>query len=68
MKTEETTTAESSPTVFDTKVSTNGLKAQIKAAGGTAAFYKQNDIIKQRYAIPRESSFTARGSTILVSK
>ena len=47
MKTEETTTAEASPTVFDTKVFTDGLKAQIKAAGGTAAFYRQNDIIKQ---------------------
>jgi transposase-like protein len=47
MTTEETTTAESSPTVFDTKAFTEGLKAQIKAAGGTAAFYKQNDIIKQ---------------------
>ena len=47
MKTEETTTAEASPTVFDTKLFTDGLKAQIKAAGGTAAFYRQNDIIKQ---------------------
>lgn len=47
MEREETTTAESSPTVFDTKAFTEGLKAQIKAAGGTAAFYKQNDIIKQ---------------------
>lgn len=35
------------PTVFDTKSFTDGLKAQIKSAGGTAAFYKQNDIIKQ---------------------
>lgn len=40
-------TLENTPTVFDTKAFTDGLKAQIKAAGGTAAFYKQNDIIKQ---------------------
>jgi transposase-like protein len=38
---------EKAPTVFDTKAFTDELKAQIKAAGGTAAFYKQHDIIKQ---------------------
>ena len=47
METKDTTLPEASPTVFDAKAFTEGLKAQIKAAGGTAAFYKQNDIIKQ---------------------
>ena len=46
METKEITTTENA-TVFDTKAFTDGLKAQIKAAGGTKAFYQQNDIIKQ---------------------
>jgi len=44
VKTEEES---ASPTVFDSKAFTEGLKAQVKAAGGTKAFYAQNDIIKQ---------------------
>ena len=42
MKTEETTTAEFSPTVFDTKAFTEGLKAQIKAAGGPHSLVHPN--------------------------
>lgn len=45
-KKEVAITAPVSPTL-DTKAFTAELKAQIKAAGGTAAFYKHNDIIKQ---------------------
>jgi len=47
MEAKETKLAEAGPTVLDTKAFTDALKAQVKAAGGTAAFYKQNDIIKQ---------------------
>lgn len=47
MTTKDTASTEATATVFDTKAFTEGLKAQIRAAGGTAAFYKQNDIIKQ---------------------
>ncbi len=47
MEAKETGSAESNPTLLAMKAFTEQLKAQIKAAGGTAAFYKQNDIIKQ---------------------
>lgn len=46
MTTKETTTNEQSASVFDTRVFTEALRAQIKAAGSTAALYKQGDIIK----------------------
>jgi hypothetical protein len=45
METKETTTE--SGIGVDVKAFTDALKAQVKAAGGTKAFYEQNDIIKE---------------------
>jgi transposase-like protein len=44
MENNETTTE---PSEFDTKAFTEALLKQVKAAGGTKAFYKQHDIIKE---------------------
>jgi hypothetical protein len=44
MENNETTTERSE---FDTKAFTDALLKQVKAAGGTKAFYKQHDIIKE---------------------
>lgn len=47
MDTKETGQGDRAPKLLDTKAFTDGLRAQVKAAGGTAAFYAQNDLIKQ---------------------
>lgn len=44
---ENENTTEKDPTVFDAKSFEESLKAQVKAAGGTKAFYAKHDIIKE---------------------
>ena len=47
VKVEATTSTNTESVVFDTKAFEKALLAEVKAAGGTKAFYAKHDIIKE---------------------